>query len=101
MVLYQKILIHVVAIFTEAINTNTKVEIQKLNFDEENEYNRDAKNDMFMVRKIVCDRKISENTSLNRHIISASISLLLKNIEKIYSENSSIIAMNTDSITIY
>ena len=73
------------AVWTEALENNEKVSIHK-------------EDDFFLIRKIDIKRRMTENCSINRHVISGSIMKLLEVIEEACDKHTIIHGYNTDAV---
>ena len=71
--------------WTEALENNEKVSIHK-------------EDDFFLIRKIDIKRRMTENCSINRHVISGFIMKLLEVIKEACDENTIIHGYNTDAV---
>ena len=71
--------------WTEALGNNEKVSIRK-------------EDDFFLIRKIDVKRRMTENCSLNRHVISGSIVKLLEAINEACDKNTEIHGYNTNAV---
>ena len=73
------------AVWTEPLENNEKVSIHK-------------EDDFFLIRKIDVKRRMTENCSLNRHVISGSIVKLLEAINEACDKNTEIHGYNTNAV---
>ena len=73
------------AVWTETLENNEKVSIHK-------------EHDFYLIQKIDVKKKMIENCSINRHVISGSIVKLLEVIEDACDNNSEMFGYNTDPV---